>query len=71
MREKLTKLFDVRSIVTLILTIVFSVLCLREKISPEQFLTVYTVITSFYFCVQLHKQNETPSKEKPPETKKS
>lgn len=56
MRDKLIKLFDVRSIVTLILTGVFSVLCLREKISPEQFLTVYTVITSFYFCVQLHKQ---------------
>lgn len=60
MQEKLLKLLDVRSIVTLILTIIFGILCLREKISPEQFLTVYTVITSFYFCVQLHKQETTP-----------
>lgn len=55
MLEKLTKLMDVKSLVTLAMTIVFSVLCLRGSVSPEQFLTVYTVVISFYFSVQFQK----------------
>lgn len=55
MREKLKKLIDVKSIVTLALTAVFSILCIREKVSTDQFLTVYTVIMSFYFGTQFQK----------------
>ena len=63
MAEKLVKLLDVKSIVTLILTIVFAVLALRGDISPEQFLTVYTVIASFYFGVQFQKNAGKKDKE--------
>lgn len=55
MKNKLTKLIDVKSIVTLILTLVFGYLGVRAIISPEQFLTVYTVIISFYFGTQYQK----------------
>ena len=54
----LAKLIDVKSIVTLILTAVFSVLSLKDKISPEQFQTVFTVVISFYFGTQYNKKNE-------------
>lgn len=41
--------FKIASVVTLILTIVFSILALRGSISPEQFMTVFSVIIGFYF----------------------
>ena len=63
MTNKLVKLLDVKSIVTLILTIVFAVLSLTGKITAEQFLTAYTVIISFYFGVQFQKNAEKKDKE--------
>lgn len=58
MTDKLLKLLTVKSIVTLILTAVFAVLCVRGSIDSEQFLTVYTVIMSFYFGTQFEKNRE-------------
>lgn len=58
MGKKIAKLIDVKSIVTLVLTGVFGVLCIRERISGEQFLTVYTVVMSFYFGTQFQKNKE-------------
>lgn len=57
MKEKLIKLIDVKSIVTIILTVVFSYLSIMGKLDPAQFLTIFTVIISFYFGTQL-KKNE-------------
>lgn len=51
MKAKLAKLIDVKSIVTLLLTIVFCVLCLIGTL-PTEFLTIYTVIIGFYFGTQ-------------------
>lgn len=56
--ERIAKLVDVKSIVTLVLTTVFAVQSLRGMISPEQFLTVFTVIISFYFGTQYAKNKE-------------
>ncbi len=56
--DKLKKLIDVKSIVTITLTIIFSILALKDKISAEQFLTIFTVIISFYFGTQFQKQEE-------------
>lgn len=67
MREKLAKLIDVKSIVTLVLTVVFAVLSILRVISGEQFLTVFTMIISFYFGTQAMKNstnNETATDEK-------
>ena len=64
MKNIFTKLIDVKSIVTIILTIVFSLLALKQVISGEQFLTVFTVVISFYFGTQYQKKiNENKESE--------
>ena len=55
MKNKLAKLIDVKSIVTILLTIIFSVLAIKHEISGEQFLTIFTVVISFYFGTQYQK----------------
>jgi len=56
MKERLAKLIDVKSIVTLILCGVFSYLATVGKLDAGQFLTVFTVIISFYFGSQVQKK---------------
>ena len=58
MKEKLAKLIDVKSIVTLLLTIVFAYLSVVQVISGEQFITIFTVIISFYFGTQTQKKGK-------------
>lgn len=53
--NRLDKLLTVKSLVTLILSIVFSVLALRGVITGEQFLTVFSVVIAFYFGTQAQK----------------
>ena len=50
----LARLLFVKSLVTLILTLVFAVMTLRGPISQD-FMTVYTVIIAFYFGTQLER----------------
>lgn len=57
MKDKIAKLINVKSIVTLILTVVFSYLAVNEKISGTEFLTIFTVIIGFYFGTQSMKDN--------------
>ena len=54
MKERLAKLIDVKSIVTLLLTGVFCYLSVIGKL-PSEFLTIYTTVISFYFGVQYAK----------------
>lgn len=56
MKEKLMKLIDVKSLVTLALTGIFSYLAITGTISGTEFLTVFTVIISFYFGTQVQKK---------------
>lgn len=56
--KKIAKLIDVKSIVTLALTGVFAVETLRNEITPEQFLTIFTVVISFYFGTQYQKKGQ-------------
>jgi hypothetical protein len=56
MKERIAKLIDVKSIMTILLTIVFSYLSIVEKISAEQFVTIFTVIIGFYFGTQSNKK---------------
>ena len=51
-KEKFAKLLCVKSIVTIILTVVFAYLAIIGTISGDQFLTVFTVIIAFYFGTQ-------------------
>lgn len=52
MTERLSKLLSVKSIVTIILTIVFAYLAVAGSISGDQFLTVFSVVIAFYFGTQ-------------------
>lgn len=57
MREKLTKLIDVKSLVTLTMTVTFAVMSISGRLSAEQFLTVFTTVIAFYFGTQYRKYN--------------
>ena len=58
MKERLQKLFCVKSIVTLALTGVFCYLSIVGR--PEtNFLTIYTTIIAFYFGTQATKDGAT------------
>ena len=63
MGDKLKKLIDVKSIVTIVLTGVFSYLSVTGKISPDQYLTIFTVVIGFYFGTQYQKNLKEGEKE--------
>lgn len=53
MKEKIVKLLDVKSIVTIILTLVVAYLSIIGKINIEQ---IYLMVIAFYFGTQ-HQKN--------------
>lgn len=52
--DRLARLLCVKSLVTLILTVVFAVMAFTGEVSQD-FMTVYTVIIAFYFGSQLER----------------
>lgn len=56
MKEKLTKLIEIKKIIALLLTLVFCFLAAIGKITTEQFITIFTVIIGFYFGQSTVKQ---------------
>lgn len=56
MLDKLKKLIDVKSIVTISLTIVFCVETLRGNVEIKDFMTIYLMIAAFYFGTQAKKK---------------
>ncbi|MCD8279385.1 hypothetical protein [Enterocloster citroniae] len=57
MRDKISKLIDVKSIMTLALTGGFIGLTCAGEITGEQFLTIFTMIVGFYFGTQSQKSS--------------
>ena len=57
MKEKLAKLLSVKSIVTLILTVVFAYLAVTKVITGADFMMVFTVVIAFYYGSQSEKNN--------------
>ena len=53
--KRLANLLTVKSIVTMILSLVFAYLSLIRLVSADQFLTVFTVVIGFYFGTQAEK----------------
>ena len=53
-KKRAANLLSVKSIVTLVLTVVFAVMALRGGISQD-FMTIYAVIIAFYFGTQSQK----------------
>ena len=58
MKNKLAKLIDVKSIVTLTMTAVFAGLAAKGTVTSDQFLTVFTTVIAFYFGTQHAKNKE-------------
>lgn len=56
MWQALTNLIKVKTLVTLILTCVFAYLSIIGKIDAQQFMTVFSVVTAFYFGTQYEKK---------------
>ena len=56
MKDKLAKLINVKSIVTIGIATVFCYLAIVGKISGSDFLTIFTVIIAFYFGTQSKKE---------------
>lgn len=57
MKEKLAKLINVKTIVTFVITTVFAVLALSNRLNSETVMTVVTMVISFYFGTQHEKKN--------------
>ncbi len=54
-RERIAKLIDVKTLVTFALTAAFVYLAVIDKIEPQIFMTIYTMIMGFYFGTQNEK----------------
>lgn len=59
MKERLSKLLTIKSIVTILLTLVFCYLSITGVIQAELFMTVFTVVIAFYFGTQHEKKKDT------------
>lgn len=57
MKNKLAKLIDVKSIVTLALTVLFCILAYKGTI-PQEVNNIYLMIIAFYFGTQHAKKME-------------
>ncbi len=57
-KDKIAKLVDVKSLVTLILTAVFAVQAVRGMITSEQFQTIFTTVIAFYFGTPYAKNSK-------------
>ena len=55
--KRLAALLSVKSIVTIILTCVFSYMAVAGKISQD-FMTIYAVVIAFYFGTQSQKMQD-------------
>ena len=56
--RRAAKLLSVKSIVTIVLTVVFAVLTLRGSVTAQDFLTVFLMVISFYFGTQSLKNGK-------------
>lgn len=55
LKDRIGNLITIKSLVTLIITIVFAFLSLRGDISAELFMAIFTTIIAFYFGTQANK----------------
>lgn len=58
MKDKLLKLLTIKSIVTILLTVVFCYLSVVGNILSDQFMTVFAIVIAFYFGTQHEKRGD-------------
>ena len=59
LRKRLEQLLCVKSIVTLMLTAAFIHLVIAGQVSGQEFMTVFTMVVSFYFGTQVERENNS------------
>lgn len=57
--EKIANLINVKSIVTIVLTVIFAILAIDKVITADQFISIFTVVIAFYFGTQYQKNENT------------
>ena len=62
-KKRLAALLAVKSVVTIILTLIFAYLAVKGQVSTDQFLTVFTVVIAFYFGTQAEKNSLKPTEQ--------
>lgn len=55
--ENFANLIKVKTIVTLVVALVFAVLAIRGTISPDNVMIIISMVVSFYFGTQHEKKN--------------
>ncbi len=58
MANKLKELINVKSIITILLTILFIAMSLMRLIDGQSVLTIYSTVIAFYFGTQYQKNNK-------------
>lgn len=56
--KRVTNLLKIKSIVTLTLTAVFAYMAVLGRVSTDQFLTIFTVVISFFFGTQADRRED-------------
>lgn len=56
LQKALVNLLKVKSVVTIILTVVFAYLSIIGTVDGQQFLTVFSMVMAFYFGTQHEKK---------------
>ena len=55
--QRICKLIDVKSLISLLFAICLSVAFLKDKVDVKDYLTVCTMAFTFFFSYQNHKNN--------------
>ena len=58
MKKIMMNLLTVKSIVTIVLTVVFSFLAVENRIDGGQFLNIFSIVIAFYFGTQHQKETD-------------
>lgn len=57
-KKRLGNLLSVKSLVTLLLTVIFAILAMRGDITGKDFLTIFLTVITFYFGTQSQKAQD-------------
>ena len=61
-KKRIAALLSVKSIVTIMTTVVFCYLAVTQIITGEQFIAIFTTIVAFYFGTQTQKISDAVEK---------
>ena len=54
--KEILNLLKIKSLITLITTVIFAILCIRGDISSNEFIVIFSTIIGFYFGTQKVKE---------------